>query len=119
VRYERRGERPLTREAFARRLLLHFAAGAAVVLVSLAIGMAGYAYFEGLSGLDAFLNASMLLGGMGPLESPATPMGKLFAGIYALYSGLVFLIVAGLLSMPVFHLVLHRFHLDVTRGEKS
>ena len=110
MRYERRGERPLTREAFARRLLLHVAVGGAVVAGSLAIGMAGYAYFEGLSWLDAFLNASMLLGGMGPVESPATPMGKLFAGLYALYSGLVFLVVAGIVLAPVVHRILHRFH---------
>jgi hypothetical protein len=110
VRYEHRGERLLTRKAFARRLLLHAAAAGVVVLGSIAIGMAGYAHFEGLSWLDAFLNASMLLGGMGPVESPATPMGKLFAGCYALYSGLVFLILAGIVLAPVLHRILHRFH---------
>jgi hypothetical protein len=110
VRYERRGERPLTRRAFVLRLLLHIAAAGMVVLGSLLIGMAGYAYFEGLSWLDAFLNASMLLGGMGPVESPATPLGKLFAGSYALYSGLVFLVLAGIVLAPVMHRVLHRFH---------
>ena len=110
MRYERRGERPLTRKAFARRLLTHVAAGGAVVAASLAIGMAGYACFEGLSWLDAFLNASMLLGGMGPVESPATPMGKLFAGVYALYSGLVFLMLAGIVLAPVVHRVLHHFN---------
>jgi hypothetical protein len=86
------------------------AAAGAVVLGSLVIGMAGYAYFEGLPWLDAFLNASMLLGGMGPVESPATPLGKLFAGFYALYSGLVFLVLAGIVLAPVMHRVLHRFH---------
>ena len=110
MRYERRGERPLTRRAFARRLLIHFAVGGLLVLGSLAIGMAGYAYFEGLCGLDAFLNAAMLLGGMGPVESPATPMGKLFAGGYALYSGLVFLVLAGIVLAPVVHRVLHQFN---------
>jgi hypothetical protein len=110
MRYERRGERPLTRKAFVWRLLTHLAAGGWVVLGSLAVGMAGYAYFEGLSGLDAFLNAAMLLGGMGPLESPVTPMGKLFAGLYALYSGLVFLVLAGIVLAPVVHRILHHFN---------
>ena len=110
MRYERRGERPLTRKAFARRLLIHFAVAGLVILGSLAVGMAGYAYFEGLSGLDAFLNAAMLLGGMGPVESPATPMGKLFAGVYALYSGLVFLLLAGIVLAPVMHRILHHFN---------
>jgi hypothetical protein len=110
VRYERRGERPLTHKAFVWRLLTHFAAAGLVVLGSLAFGMAGYAYFEGLSWLDAFLNAAMLLGGMGPVESPATPMGKLFAGGYALYSGLVFLLLAGIVLAPVVHRILHHFN---------
>ena len=72
-------------------------------------GMAGYAYFESLGWRDAFLNAAMLLGGMGPVEAPQTPNGKIFAGLYALYSGLVFLVVAGLLFVPVLHRLLHRF----------
>lgn len=110
MRYERRGERLLTRKAFVRRLLRHLAVAGLVILGSLAVGMAGYAYFERLSWLDAFLNAAMLLGGMGPVESPATPMGKFFAGMYALYSGLVFLLLAGIVLAPVLHRVLHRFH---------
>jgi hypothetical protein len=110
VRFERRGERPLTHKAFAWRLFVHFVAGGVIVMGSLAVGMAGYVYFEGLSGLDAFLNAAMLLGGMGPVESPATPMGKLFAGMYALYSGLVFLVVAGIVLAPVVHRILHHFN---------
>jgi hypothetical protein len=72
--------------------------------------MAGYEWYEQLSWRDAFLNAAMLLGGMGPVNAPATPGGKLFAGLYALYAGLVFLIVAGLLLAPVVHRILHRFH---------
>ena len=110
MRYERRRERPLSRKQFVARLLKHFAIGGLVILGSLVGGMAGYAYFEGLSWLDAFLNAAMLLGGMGPLEAPATSMGKLFAGVYALYSGLVFLVLAGIVLAPVVHRILHRFH---------
>jgi hypothetical protein len=74
--------------------------------------MSGYVYFESLSWTDAFLNAAMLLGGMGPVNAPITEGGKLFAGWYALYAGLIFLVVAGVLGAPVVHRVLHRFHLD-------
>src|SRR6187455_2991564 len=109
-RYERRHQRPLPRRPFLRRLLSHFALSCGVVAVSLAIGMAGYVYFEQLSWLDAFLNAAMLLGGMGPVDDPKTDPGKLFAGCYALYASLVFLVVAGLLLAPVVHRVLHRLH---------
>jgi hypothetical protein len=97
---------------FLRRVARHFAAASGLVGASLFAGMAGYAYFEKLSWLDAFLNAAMLLGGMGPVESPATPGGKLFAGAYALYAGLFLLVIAGVLLAPVAHRVLHQFHWD-------
>jgi hypothetical protein len=112
MRYEHRRQRPLSRRAFVGRLLKHFAIGGLVILGSLVGGMAGYAHFEGLSWLDAFLNAAMLLGGMGPVEAPATPMGKLFAGVYALYAGLVFVVATGISLAPVVHRILHRFHWD-------
>ena len=76
----------------------------------LAVGMAGYVHFESLPWLDAFLNSAMLLGGMGPVESPGTSGGKLFAGLYALYAGLVFLVAAAILVTPVVHRLLHKFH---------
>ncbi|MDP3773423.1 MAG: hypothetical protein Q8Q85_04080 [Gemmatimonadales bacterium] len=82
------------------------------MLGSLLIGMAGYAHFEGLAWRDAFLNAAMLLGGMEPVESPQTAGGKLFAGLYALYAGLVFLVAVGIVLAPVVHRLLHRFHWD-------
>ena len=72
--------------------------------------MAGYVAFEDLPWMDAFLNAAMLLGGMGPVDMPQTEAGKLFAGLYALYAGLVLIVVAALLISPVIHRVLHRFH---------
>lgn len=93
-------------------MLLHAAAAGALLLVSLAIGMAGYAYFERLAWRDAFLNAAMLLGGMGPVDPPRTDGGKLFAGVYALYAGLAFMVTAGLVFTPVVHRVMHTFHWD-------
>ena len=73
--------------------------------------MLGYVHFEQLSWLDGFLNASMILAGMGPIAVPVTRGGKLFAGVYALYSGLVFLIALGIVLAPVIHRLMHRFHL--------
>ena len=110
--YESRRHRPLPRPRFIRRMLRHFAVATALVLGSLLIGMAGYAHYEGLAWRDAFLNAAMLLGGMGPVEVPRTEGGKLFAGLYALYAGLVFLVAVGIVLAPVVHRLLHKFHWD-------
>ena len=95
-------KRQLSRAVFLRRLGTHFVGGMVFVLVSLAIGMAGYEYFEDLAWRDAFLNAAMLLGGMGPVDAPQTPGGKIFAGV---------------MLVPVLHNVLHRFHWEI-RDEK-
>ena len=110
--YESRKQALLPRRRFARRLATHAAAALGLLTVSLAIGMVGYVAFEHLSWVDAFLNASMLLGGMGPVDPPKTTGGKLFAGFYALYSGLVFIVTAAVLFAPLLHRVLHRFHVD-------
>jgi len=110
--YETRKQAPLTRIGFAARLALHAAAATALLFGSLLIGMAGYAFFEHLNWRDAFLNSAMLLGGMGPVDAPRTDGGKVFAGVYALYAGLIFVVAAGLLSMPVLHRLLHKFHWD-------
>jgi hypothetical protein len=108
--YERRVDAIASRKRFTVRMARHLAAALAFVAFSLFIGMAGYVYFEQLSWLDAFVDASMLLGGMGPVHTPETPGGKLFAGLYALYSGLVFLVTAGVLLAPLLHRALHKFH---------
>jgi hypothetical protein len=108
--YEHHRERVVPLRTFLGRVARHVGVASLVVVGSLFGGMVGYAYFERMSWLDAFLNAAMLLGGMGPIESPATPGGKLFAGFYALYSGMVFLVVASIVLAPVVHRVLHRFH---------
>lgn len=108
--YESHKHPPLPRSRFTRRLLNHIAAAAGLLLFSLLIGMAGYSYFENLPWRDAFLNSAMLLGGMGPVDSPKTDGGKLFAGMYALYAGLAFLVAASVVLAPVLHRVLHKFH---------
>jgi hypothetical protein len=83
-----------------------------VIVVSLVAGMAGYHHFEAMSWTDAFVNAAMILSGMGPVGQINTQSGKIFAGSYALYSGLVIIIATGIVLSPVVHRVLHRFHLD-------
>jgi hypothetical protein len=108
--YESRHQQPITPRHFRRRVLKHFLFASALIAGSLLFGMCGYHFFESLSWTDSFLNASMLLGGMGPVESPQTELGKLFAGFYALYAGLVFLIAVGIIAAPVFHRMLHLFH---------
>ena len=108
--YERKHQPPVPRAHFARRLALHIALAVALLLGSLGVGMLGYSYFEHLPWLDAFLNSAMLLGGMGPVDPPHTAGGKLFAGFYALYAGLVFLVTAALMFSPILHRLLHRFH---------
>jgi predicted membrane-bound spermidine synthase len=110
--YESKNQPPLPRAHFARRIGLHLALASGVLAASLGIGMLGYRWFEQLPWLDAFLNAAMLLGGMGPVNAPITPAGKLFAGCYALYAGLVFIVTAALLFTPLLHRLLHRFHWD-------
>jgi hypothetical protein len=91
-------------------MALHGAIAAAVVGSSLGIGMWGYAHYEGLAWRDAFLNAAMILGGMGPVKTDLSEGGKLFAGLYALYSGVVFIAVAGLLLGPPIHRLMHHVH---------
>jgi hypothetical protein len=110
--YEHRRASLLSRPLFLRRLALHFGLSSLLLVVSLAAGMWGYSHFEALGWRDAFLNASMLLGGMGPVDVPRTPGGKLFAGVYALYAGLVFLVAGSIMLAPALHRLLHRLHLE-------
>jgi hypothetical protein len=113
--YETSQRRLASRQVFAARLLAHFAVSSALIAVSLLIGVLGYHGLEGLPWIDALLNASMLMGGMGPVDTLHTTAGKLFASGYALYCGLVLLIAAGILLAPIIHRVLHRFHLESGR----
>jgi len=112
--------RPLApRSAFLRRFSLSALAGLTLIGTSLLAGMLGYHGFEGLSWMDSFLNASMILGGMGPIWSPQTDAGKVFAGLYALYSGLAVIAVVGVVFAPVVHRFLHRFHADIADQDDS
>ena len=115
--YERRRSPPIPRPVFLRRLASHSAVSLLLVAASLVVGMWGYAHYEHLGWLDAFLNASMLLGGEGPVAAPASPGGKVFAGIYALYSGLVFLVAISIVMAPVLHRMMHQFHWQTDEKE--
>jgi hypothetical protein len=110
--YEHRRQPPIPFQRFVWRLLSHVALAVLLLALSLWLGMQGYEHYEHLAWRDAFLNASMLLGGMGPVNNPVTPAGKLFAGWYALYAGLVFLVTASIVLAPVVHRGLHLFHCD-------
>ena len=111
-RIEHKSEPLLPWPLFVRRLCLSLGVGAGLIAGSLVAGMAGYHYLEGLAWLDAFLNAAMLLSGMGPLAQTQTVAGKLFAGLYALYSGFAVLVIAGIAFGPVVHRMLHILHAD-------
>jgi len=108
----------LPRRAFARRMARHALFALAFVAGSLAIGVAGYHWIEGMPFVDSLLNASMLLGGMGPVGELHTVAGKLFASAYALFAGIGFLVVAGVLFAPVIHRFLHKFHLELAADQK-
>jgi hypothetical protein len=117
--YEHRHQPLLSWHRFLLRFARHVAGASVVVLASLAVGMLGYHAFERLSWVSSFLNSAMLLGGMGPVDAPRTTDGKLFAGIFALYAGLVFIVVGGFLMAPVLHRVLHRLHLEAEERERA
>ena len=111
--YEHHAEPLLPRSGFLRRQLLHAGAGGVLVGAALGLGVVGYHLFEELPWIDSLLNASMILGGMGPVDRVRSEGGKLFASFYALFSGIAFLVAAGVLFAPVLHRFLHRFHLDM------
>jgi hypothetical protein len=118
VIYERRTQQLASSAVYRRRLAQSGTVGLAMVAISLAVGMAGYAYFEDLDWLDAFDNAAMILSGMGPLHNPSSTGGKVFAGIYALYSGFAVLVIAAVMFAPAVHRMLHRFHLQTEEDEE-
>jgi hypothetical protein len=113
--YEHHSRPLLSRQQFLWRMFWHALAGFALLIVSLAIGMFGYWYYEELAWQDGFLNSAMLMGGMGPVNPPQTNGGKVFAGLYALYAGLVFIVGAGIVLAPAVHRIMHKLHLDQDR----
>lgn len=110
--FEHRSQPIVPLSIFLARLLKSTAVAVVVVAVALSVGVLGYHYIEGLSWMDTFLNASMILGGMGPVNELHSNTGKIFAGSYALFSGLIFMVVAGIFFAPILHRFLHRFHLE-------
>jgi hypothetical protein len=110
--YEHRRQPLLSREEYIRRLVNNGVIGLAVLAAAWLIGIIGYRVFEGLSWIDSTLNAAMILGGMGPVDPLHSTAAKLFASFYAIFSGVLFLAVIGLIGAPVFHRFLHRFHLE-------
>ncbi|HST27479.1 MAG TPA: hypothetical protein VLK26_03835 [Rudaea sp.] len=115
--FEHRSDPLLPRRAFVGRMARSAVAGVILIAISLLIGMLGYHFLESLSWLDAFVNASMLLGGMGPVDPVRTTGGKLFAGLYALYCGFTVLAIAGIIFAPVVHRFLHKFHLELSKKD--
>jgi len=110
--YEHHSKPLLPIRQFVYRFIRHALLALAVISVALGIGIIGYHRFNGLSWIDSFLNASMILGGMGPVNELYSPAAKLFAGFYALFAGLVFIVFAGILILPFAHRFLHIIHLD-------
>ncbi len=113
--FERRGQQVASRRKFLVRMGLAIGLWLILTVGGMAIGIAGYAFFEGMSFVDAFVNAAMILSGMGPVSELKTTGGKVFAGLYAIFSGLFMIIATGFVLAPIFHRVLHRFHVETTK----
>ena len=117
--YEHKSQPLLPRRLFLIRLLRHVLFAIGVLTISLAIGMVGYHFLEKMNFVDSMLNASMILGGMGPVGELKTAGGKIFASLYALFSGVIFLVVVGIIIAPLAHRLLHRLHLEEGAGGES
>jgi hypothetical protein len=113
--YEHHKQPLAGRSVFAKRLLGNGSITLLLLSFSLGVGMCGYHFLEGLSWIDSLLNSSMILGGMGPVDGLQTVGGKIFASLYALYSGVILLASVGILAAPIFHRFMHHFHLAEDR----
>ena len=110
--FEHRKQKLLPRREFIRRLGWSIAAGTVLITFSLSIGMIGYHHFDGLPWIDAFLDAAMILSGMGPVSPLRSDAAKHFAGCYAIYCGIALIATTGVILAPVIHRALHKFHLE-------
>ena len=110
--YERRHEQLATRSVFVKRIVASLVVALGIIVVALMLGIANYHFIAGFNWIDSLLEASMILGGMGPIKELPNDTAKVFASIYALFSGLVLIAIMGILLSPVVHRVLHRFHVD-------
>ncbi len=111
--FEHKSHPIISRQAFLLRMARTVLVTFGIIAISLLIGVMGYRITESMSWIDSLLNASMILSGMGPANTLNTDAGKLFASMYALFSGIVFISSAGILVAPVFHRVMHQMHVDV------
>lgn len=109
--FEKKHEKLAKTNVFAWRLVQNATVGFIIMAISLAIGMLGYSYYENMTWIDAYENASMILSGMGPVHELKTNAGKIFAGTYALFSGIIFLVFMAIIFAPIFHRFFHEFHL--------
>lgn len=111
--FEHRKQPLLSPRQFLIRQVVFLLVAIVIIIGSLAMGVLGYHFIENQTWIDALVNASMILGGMGPVNALRTNGGKLFASFYALYSGIIFLISVGIILAPLYHRFLHRFHLEM------
>jgi membrane protein YdbS with pleckstrin-like domain len=112
IRYERRHDQLAPRSVFIKRLIAALAIAVGLILLALMIGIAGYHFIAGFDWIDSLLEASMILGGMGPIKELPSEAAKVFASIYALFSGIIFIGVMGIILSPVVHRIMHKFHVD-------
>jgi hypothetical protein len=117
TQFEHVKQKVISRHAFAVRMANALGLWIILTLGGLAVGMLGYTLTEGMSGVDAFVNAAMILSGMGPVGELHTTAGKIFAGCYAIFSGLIIVIATGFVLAPIFHRVLHRFHVETSKEQ--
>jgi hypothetical protein len=117
--FEKRHKPLLPARKFLKRALWYFFISIMILIGSLALGMVGYHHYGALSWVDSFLNASMILTGMGPIDPMRSEEAKIFSGLYALFSGIAFLTIVAVLFAPIIHRFFHAFHLDMDDEEEK